>query len=190
MKVGVLALQGDFEAHQKALRAASNDVEAVQVRTREDLDSVDRLIIPGGESTTIGKLATQYDLIEPLRKRASDGMPIFGTCAGLIMCATHVTDGDQPLLGIIDMTVRRNAYGRQVDSFETDLEFKGFDDPIHAVFIRAPWVEEVGPEVEVLATHDDRVVAARHSHVLVAAFHPELTEDPRIHSMFLGLASP
>ncbi len=186
MRVGVLALQGDFQAHQRALRAADDDVEAVQVRTREDLEGVDRLIIPGGESTTIGKLAVQYDLVDPLRKRAEAGMPVFGTCAGLIVCARRVTDGDQPLLGIVDVTVRRNAFGRQVDSYETDLEFAGIGS-IHAVFIRAPWIEQAGPGVEVLAAHDGRPVAARQGSTLVCSFHPELTNDPRIHQLFLEI---
>jgi len=185
IKVGVLALQGDFEAHQKAVVRCG--AEAVQVRTREDLESVDRLIIPGGESTTIGKLATQYDLDEPLRKRARDGMPIFGTCAGLIVCAARITEGDQPLLGIIDITVRRNAFGRQVDSFETDLDFKGFEAPVHAVFIRAPWIESVGSSVEVLATYGGRPVAARSGGILVSSFHPELTGDSRMHKLFLEI---
>ena len=185
MHVGVLALQGDFEAHQRILNAAGAD--AVAVRTREELESVDRLVIPGGESTTIGKLAVQYDLVEPLRKRAHDGMPIFGTCAGLIVCATHVEGMDQPLLGVIDVTVRRNAFGRQVDSFETDLAFKGIDDPVHAVFIRAPWIERAGPDVEILAEYDGRPVAARQGRTLVCSFHPELTGDDRIHRLFLEL---
>lgn len=183
-RVGVLALQGDFEAHQKALHAAGAD--AIQVRTVSDLDAVERLIIPGGESTTIGKLATQYDLVEPLRKRAADGMPIFGTCAGLIVCAKNVVDGEQPLLGILDITVRRNAFGRQIDSFETDLDVLGIGT-VHAVFIRAPWIERTGPGVEVLAEHNGRPVAARQGTTLVSSFHPELTGDQRMHAMFLEM---
>lgn len=185
MRVGVLALQGDFEAHVRALARAG--AEPVVVRTREDLESVDRMVIPGGESTTIGKLATTYDLVEPLRKRAADGMPILGTCAGMIMCAKRITEGDQPLLAIVEVTVRRNAYGRQVDSFETDLSFKGLADPVHAVFIRAPWVEEVGPGVEVLAEHRERPVAARQGRILLCSFHPELTDDLRIHRLFMEI---
>lgn len=184
MRVGVLALQGDFAAHQRALSSAG--AEAVQVRTPQDLESVDRLVIPGGESTTIGKLATQNDLIDPLRKRAEAGMPIFGTCAGLIVCATSVVDGDQPLLGVIDLTVRRNAFGRQVDSFECTLDVRGIGD-MDAVFIRAPWIEEAGPGVEVLAEHRGRPVAARQGFVLVCSFHPELTTDSRLHRMFLEM---
>ncbi|HEX9695591.1 MAG TPA: pyridoxal 5'-phosphate synthase glutaminase subunit PdxT [Actinomycetota bacterium] len=187
-RVGVLALQGDFEAHQRILRAAG--AEAIAVRTREELESVDRLVIPGGESTTIGKLAADYDLIEPLRKRAEGGMPVLGTCAGLIVCARRIEGGmrgEQPLLGIVDVTVRRNAFGRQVDSFETDLDVKGIDSPVHAVFIRAPWIEQVGAAVEVLAQHGGRPVAARQGRVLVCSFHPELTGDERIHRLFLEL---
>ncbi|MCI0345623.1 MAG: pyridoxal 5'-phosphate synthase glutaminase subunit PdxT, partial [Chloroflexi bacterium] len=156
IKVGVLALQGDFEAHGTLLERAG--ASPVQVRTREELESVDALVIPGGESTTIGKLATSYDLVEPLRRRAESGMPILGTCAGMIVCARRITEGDQPLLGLVDITVRRNAYGRQVDSFETDLDVAGIG-AVRAVFIRAPWVEEVGPCVEVLASHRGHPVA-------------------------------
>jgi 5'-phosphate synthase pdxT subunit len=156
----------------------------VQVRTREELDSVDGLVIPGGESTTIATLATGYDLVEPLRKRAEQGMPILGTCAGMIVCANDVLDGE-PLLGLVDVTVRRNAYGRQVDSFETDLEVDGVG-PMHAVFIRAPWVEASGAGVEVLATHDGRPVVLRQAEVTLAAFHPELAGDDRLHRLALG----
>ena len=184
-KVGVLALQGDFEAHEKLLDLAG--ATAIQVRTAEELASVDALVIPGGESTTIGKLATDYDLVEPLRKRAESGMPILGTCAGMIVCAKRITEGDQPLLGIVDVTVRRNAYGRQVDSFETDLDVTGIGR-MHAVFIRAPWVEEVGPGVEVLASHRGHPVVLREGNVTLAAFHPELSGDDRLHRLALGLS--
>jgi 5'-phosphate synthase pdxT subunit len=183
-KVGVLALQGDFEAHERLLDRAG--ALPVQVRTPEELESVDALVIPGGESTTIGKLATEYDLVEPLRERAEAGMPILGTCAGMIVCAKRITDGDQPLLGIVDVTVRRNAYGRQVDSFETDLDVAGIGE-MHAVFIRGPWVDEVGPGVDVLATHRGHPVVLRQRSVTLASFHPELSGDDRLHRLALGL---
>jgi pyridoxal 5'-phosphate synthase pdxT subunit len=182
-RVGVLALQGDFEAHGLLLDRAG--FAAVAVRTRDDLESVEALVIPGGESTTIGKLATEFDLVDPLRKRAESGMPILGTCAGMIVCASRITEGDQPLLGIVDVTVRRNAYGRQVDSFETDLDVAGIGE-MHAVFIRAPRVEAVGPGVEVLATHRDHPVVLRRGNVILAAFHPELSGDDRLHRLALS----
>ena len=184
LKVGVLALQGDFEAHGKLLEGAG--ATPVQVRTPDELASVDALVIPGGESTTIGRLATTYELVDPLRDRAVNGMPVLGTCAGMIVCAQRITEGDQPLLGIVDVTVRRNAYGRQVDSFETDLDVAGVGD-MHAVFIRAPWVEEVGEGVEVLATHRGRPVVLRERNVTLAAFHPELSDDDRLHRLAFGL---
>jgi 5'-phosphate synthase pdxT subunit len=183
-RVGVLALQGDFEAHAKIL--AKTGAEAIPVRTREELDSVDALVIPGGESTTIGKLASDHDLVEPLRKRGEQGMPLLGTCAGMIVCAKRIAEGDAPLLGLVDIAVRRNAYGRQVDSFETDIEITGIGH-MRAVFIRAPWIEEVGSAVEVLARHDDRPVAVRQGSIVLAAFHPELAGDERLHRLTLGL---
>ena len=184
LKVGVLALQGDFEAHGKLLEDAG--ATPVQIRTADELASVDALVIPGGESTTIGKLATTYDLVQPLRERVSAGMPVLGTCAGMIVCAKRITEGDQPLLGIVDVTVRRNAYGRQVDSFETELDVASVGE-MHAVFIRAPWVEEVGPGVEVLATHRDHPVVLRERDVILASFHPELSGDDRLHRLAFGL---
>ena len=184
-RVGVLALQGDFEAHERLLERAG--AEPTQVRTREELESVEALVIPGGESTTIGKLATDYDLVEPLRKRAETGMPILGTCAGMIVCAKRITEGGQPLLGIVAVTVRRNAYGRQVYSFETDLDVTGIGE-MHAVFIRAPWVEKVGPGVEILASHRDHPVVLRQGNVTLASFHPELSGDDRLHRLALGLS--
>ena len=183
-RVGVLALQGDFEAHANLLEDAG--AEAVQVRTRDELESVDSLVIPGGESTTIGKLATDYDLVDPLRKRAEQGMAILGTCAGLIVCAKRIAEGDRPLLGLVDVAVRRNAYGRQVDSFETDLTIAGIGD-MRAVFIRAPWIEEAASSVEVLATYDGRPVVVRQGAITLAAFHPELAGDDRLHRLALGL---
>lgn len=182
MKVGVLALQGDFAAHAAIIREAG--AAASEVRTVEHLDAVDALVIPGGESTTIRKLAKQCGLIDPVIERARAGMPILGTCAGLIACATEIADGDEPIFPLLDITVRRNAYGRQVDSFETDLGFRGVGE-VRAVFIRAPVVECVGAGVETLAEHKGRPVAVRRANVLAIAFHPELTGDERIHRSFL-----
>lgn len=181
---GVLALQGDFEAHERVVRSIG--AETIQVRTPEDLESAERLIIPGGESTTITKLAIEHGLAESLRKRANGGMPIFGTCAGMIVCAARIADGDEPLIGIADLTVRRNAYGRQVDSFESTVEVTGVG-AVRAVFIRAPWVEETGPGVEILATHGNRPVAVRQDRVLLCSFHPELVGEDRLHRLFLSM---
>lgn len=182
MKVGVLALQGDFEAHGRILdRLGAHPVE---VRTPAELDSVDALVLPGGESTTIRIVATASGMLEPLRERARAGLPIFGTCAGMIVCARKIVDGDEPILGIVDMAVRRNAYGRQVQSFESDLEFAGAGT-VRAVFIRAPRIESVGSNVEVLARHGDEPVAVRQGAVMLVAFHPELTGDDRVHRVFL-----
>ena len=184
-RIGVLALQGDVREHTRAL--ASAGAEAVRVRTPAELDDVDGLVIPGGESTTIGKLLVTFGLLEPLRKRVHEGMPAFGSCAGMILLADRVLDGtaDQVGIGGIDMTVRRNAFGRQVDSWEGDVAFAG--EPLHAVFIRAPWVEECGSEVDVLARADDRIVAVRQGPLLATAFHPELTGDPRVHALFVSM---
>ena len=182
MKVGVLALQGDFEAHARAVRSAG--AEPFEVRTPSELASADALIIPGGESTTIRKLATDYGLLEPLRLRARDGLPIFGTCAGMIACARTITDGDETILGVVDIDVRRNAYGRQVQSFEADIDVVGIGE-MRAIFIRAPRVERYGQAVEVLATHGDEPVVIREGRIFLAAFHPELTDDDRLHRMFL-----
>jgi len=159
----------------------------VFVRTPDELDSVSCLCIPGGESTTIAKLARQHELVEPLRRRTQEGMPIFGTCAGMIVMAKGVRDGE-PLLSVMDIDVSRNAYGRQVDSFEADVDVSGIG-PVRAVSIRAPRVERIGPEVEVLAEHGDRPVLVRQGNVLAAAFHPEIAGDPRIHGVLLSLAS-
>ena len=188
--VGVLALQGDVAEHLRAL--ASADAEATPVRRPDELDRVEGLVIPGGESTTIWKLIDIFGLAEPLRKRIADGMPVFGSCAGMIMLADRLPDpaSGQQTLGGIDMTVRRNAFGRQVDSFETDLDIQGLGDrPFRAVFIRAPWVEETGPDVEVLATDPgtSRIVAVRQGQALATSFHPELTHDWRIHQMFVDM---
>ena len=182
MKVGVLALQGDFEAHASIVAAL--DAVPVEVRTRAELEGVDALIIPGGESTTIRKLAVRAGLIEPLRERAKSGMAILGTCAGLIACASEIADGDEPIIGCLDVTVRRNAYGRQVDSFETDIEVVGIG-AMHAVFIRAPRIERVGEDVEVLASHKGEPVVVRQGNIICSAFHPELTGDSHLHALAL-----
>ena len=188
MKIGVLALQGAFIEHEVVLKRLG--VEAVEVRLPKDLEGLDGVIIPGGESTTIGKLAVQYRLIEPLRDMARSGRAMWGTCAGLIFMAKDVRR-DQPLLGLMDVTVQRNAFGRQVDSFETDLEMKdiGGTRPFHGVFIRAPLIESVGPGVEVMARIEAAIVAARQSNLLVTSFHPELSGDDRVHQYFLTTLS-
>lgn len=189
MKVGVLALQGAFIEHEHRLQALG--AEAVEVRLPHDLEALDALIIPGGESTTIGKLATTYGLIEPLRQFASD-KPTWGTCAGMIFLARDIGIDRQPVLGLMDIRVNRNAFGRQVHSFEADLSITGLEGgPFHAVFIRAPVVTDVldgaNPPVQVLARlSDDRIVAVRQGHLLATAFHPELTDDLRLHSSFLS----
>ncbi len=183
--VGVLALQGDVREHLRSLAAL--DVAAVPVKRPGDLDQVDALVIPGGESTTIGKMAVRFELLGPLRTAIDGGKPVYGTCAGLILLAGAVTDGDQPLLGVLDVVVRRNAFGRQNESFEAELDVAGLTEPFHAVFIRAPWVEKVGSDVEVLAKMDDHPVMVRQGNILASSFHPELTEDGRIHQMLLDL---
>lgn len=183
--VGVLALQGDVREHSRMAAAAGG--EAAAVRLPADLEGVDALIIPGGESTAIGRLAVLYGMIDPLRRRIEDGLPVLGTCAGMIFLASGVTDGAQPQLGVLDMVVERNAFGRQNESFECGLEVEGWDEALHAVFIRAPLVDEVGPEVEVLAEHEGRPVLVRSGRVLAAAFHPELTGDLRLHRMLIGM---
>ena len=191
--VGVLALQGDVAEHLRALE--DSGARALPVRRLAELDAVDALVIPGGESTTMSKLLVAFDLLGPLAERVRDGMPVWGTCAGMILLARVVLDGrpDQHSLGAIDMTVRRNAFGRQVDSYEEDLEVVGLDAPFHAVFIRAPWVEEVGAGVEVLAragnTPDGPVVAVRSGHALATSFHPEVGGDGRLHRLFVDMAS-
>jgi len=186
VKVGVLALQGDVIEHRKVL--AGLDVEAPEVRTPEELAAVDGLIMPGGESTTIGKLMVRYKLDAAIRARVRDGMPVYGTCAGMILLAREARGGEPPLLRLMDITVLRNAYGRQVDSFEADLEIPAFGPPpLHAVFIRAPVIEAVGPGVEVVASLGGRPVLVRDRHLLVSAFHPELAPDDRVHRYFLEM---
>jgi 5'-phosphate synthase pdxT subunit len=191
VNIGVLALQGDVREHLSAL--AESDVLARPVRRPEELADVDALVIPGGESTTISKLAVTFGLLDPIRKRIADGMPVYGSCAGMIMLATTILDGrpDQESFQGIDMTVRRNAFGRQVDSFEGDVTIDEVGD-FHAVFIRAPWVEEVGGDVRVLGRVNDgpaagRIVAVRQGHLLATAFHPELTGDLRVHRYFVEM---
>jgi 5'-phosphate synthase pdxT subunit len=188
--VGVLALQGDVAEHLRALRDAG--ARAAAVRRPEELDAADGLVIPGGESTTIWKLLEIFELADLLRKRISGGLPVFGSCAGMILLASQLTDAasGQQVLGAIDMTVRRNAFGRQVDSFERELEIGAIGGPAyHAVFIRAPWVEATGDEAEILATEPatGRIVAVRQGPVLATSFHPELTEDRRIHQLFVDM---
>ena len=190
--IGVLALQGDTREHLAALRGAG--AEARTVRRRAELDAVDALVLPGGESTTMSLLLAEFGLLQPLRERLAAGMPAYGSCAGMILLAGEILDACEPgrracALGAIDMTVRRNAFGRQVDSFEEDIAFRGLDAPVHAVFIRAPWVERVGPEVEVLARAGDHVVAVRQGAVLATAFHPEVTGDRRVHELFVGIVA-
>jgi 5'-phosphate synthase pdxT subunit len=182
---GVLALQGAFAAHERAL--AEVGVATRQVRTPADLQQVDALVMPGGESTTMSRLLRTSGLFDDLKARLSDGMPVFGTCAGMILLAGDIVDGraDQESFGVIDISVRRNGYGRQIDSFETDLAVEGCVAPFHAVFIRAPKVEVAGPEVHVLASHEGVPVLARQGNVMVASFHPELTHDSRLHQMFV-----
>jgi 5'-phosphate synthase pdxT subunit len=207
VRIGVLALQGAFIEHEKILRRLR--VETAEVRLPEQMEGLDGLIIPGGESTTIGQVAQRWGLLEPIRALAQSGRPLWGTCAGMILMAKEVVDGKsgQPLLGLMDIAVRRNAFGRQVDSFEADLEVSMLEEPpfdraslgstrdrqsrpFHAVFIRAPLIERVGEEVEVLARlENETVVAARQRNLLVTAFHPELTDDDRFHRYFLDVGS-
>ncbi len=189
MKVGLLALQGAIGPHAEAL--CTLGATPVEVRTPDQLADVDALVVPGGESTTMSKLLDTSGLAQPLRDRLADGLPTFGTCAGMIVLARTVLDGraDQRSYDAIDVTVRRNAFGRQIDSFEADLAITGLDAPFHAVFIRAPFVEEVGDGVEVLASVDGHPVLCRQGPVLVSAFHPELTGDLRLHELFLTLIS-
>ncbi len=185
--IGILALQGAFRAHELSVRRLGADT--LQVRTPDDLDRVDALVMPGGESTTMSHLLTTSQLFDPIAKRLADDMPTFGTCAGMILLSTHLHDAreDQRSFACLDVDVRRNAYGRQVDSFEADLDVVGFDSPFHAVFIRAPRVERVGSGVDVLAEHDGVAVLVRQGAIMAASFHPELTDDSRIHERFLTM---
>jgi len=193
LRVGVLALQGDVREHLNSLSLLNVAVQ--KVRTVEELETVNALIIPGGESTTISMLAKRVGLMNPLRKFVQDKKAVYGSCAGMIMLANEILDGrkDQETIGGLDITVRRNAFGRQVDSFETDLKIKNLDQEFRAVFIRAPWVERIGSEVEVLASvktsdNKDHPVMVRQENLLATAFHPELTPDTRVHEYFVQMA--
>lgn len=186
MRVGVLALQGDFREHIAALHNLG--VDPVEVRLPADLDGLAALVLPGGESTTVGKLASRFGLMEPLRTAIDDGLPTLGTCAGMIFLAGSTTGRDQPQLGVLDVVIERNAFGRQVDSFEEDLEVAGFEAPMRAVFIRAPWIHKWGSEVEVLAESAGHPVVVRQGNIVATSFHPELTGDLRLHRLLLDLA--
>jgi 5'-phosphate synthase pdxT subunit len=186
VRFGVLALQGDVREH--AASAAAAGAEPVLVRLPSDLEGLDALAIPGGESTTIGKLADRYGLIEPLRRAITAGLPTLGTCAGMILLAAGTTEArPQVQLGVLDVVVRRNAFGSQVDSFEADLDVMGIAGPVRAVFIRAPWIEKLGAGVEVLAEVDGHPVMVREGNIVAASFHPELTGDPRVHRLMLQM---
>ena len=192
--IGVFALQGDVREHLRVLDSLG--ARAIGVRRLGELERCDGMVVPGGESTTMFKLARTFDLFEPIRQRIKEGMPVFGTCAGMIMLADRIEDGtpDQETLGGLDITVRRNAFGRQVDSFEGDLDFAGLDDPVHAIFIRAPWVEAVGDGVEVLGSVEagpaaGRIVAVRQGPLMATSFHPEVGGGSRIHEMFVELVA-
>ena len=195
-RIGVLALQGDFREHATCLKDAGA-VSVSLVKTPQDLQTVDALVIPGGESTAMSKLAIAFEILEPIRKRITDGMPVYGSCAGLIMLASKIIDGrdDQQTFGGLDITVRRNAFGRQVDSFEADLHAPEIgSENVRAVFIRAPWVEEFSDNVEVLARiesgeHKGAVVAVKQGNIVATSFHPELTNDLRFHKYFINLVN-
>ncbi|TBL67625.1 pyridoxal 5'-phosphate synthase glutaminase subunit PdxT [Paenibacillus thalictri] len=185
MKVGVLALQGAVAEHIRLLEAAG--AEGVVIKKIEQLSDIDGIVIPGGESTTIGKLMRRYGFIDALRDFSGQGKPLFGTCAGLIVLAKEIEGQEEAHLGLMDIKVARNAFGRQRESFETDLAIKGIDEHVRAVFIRAPLIEEVRDGVEVLAVYNDEIVAARQGHLLAASFHPELTDDHRMHAYFIDM---
>jgi len=185
MKIGVLAMQGAVAEHIRSVERCG--ASGVAVKKPEQLDELDGLIIPGGESTTIGKLMRTYGFIEAIRSFAAKKKPVFGTCAGLIVLAERISGGDEPHLGLMDITVERNAFGRQRESFEADLAVKGWERPVRGVFIRAPVIEQVGPGVDVLATYRDNIVAVRQEHLLGTSFHPELTDDTSMHEYFIGM---
>ena len=185
VKVGVLGLQGAFREHAQALEAAG--AEAIIIKKVEQLDEIDGLILPGGESTAMRRLIDKYDFMEPLRQFAQAGKPVFGTCAGLILLAGQVVDREEPHLGVMDLTVARNSFGRQRDSFEAALNIKDIGEDFIGVFIRAPHIVEVGENVEVLAMHNDRIVAARQGQFLGCSFHPELTDDARMAQYFVAM---
>ncbi|HBT19781.1 MAG TPA: pyridoxal 5'-phosphate synthase glutaminase subunit PdxT [Peptococcaceae bacterium] len=186
MKIGVLALQGAFREHSIMLDKLG--ASSTEVRKPEHLEGIDALVIPGGESTTIGKLMAEYGLLEPIREMGQKGLPILGTCAGMVLLADKIKGSDQPRIGLLEMEVVRNGFGRQVDSFEEELKIKALGEaPFRAVFIRAPYVERVGSSVEVLAAYGDRIVMVKKGKILACAFHPELTDDPRVHKYFLEI---
>lgn len=185
MKVGVLALQGAVAEHIRSISLAG--AEGVLIKKVEQLDGIDGLIIPGGESTTIGKLMRKYDFMDAIRQFSAQGKPIFGTCAGLIVLAERIQGDEEAHLKLMDITVARNAFGRQRESFETDLVVKGIDETVRAVFIRAPLILEVGAGVEILSTYKDEIVTARQGHLLAASYHPELTDDCRLHQFFVEM---
>ncbi|QAY67402.1 pyridoxal 5'-phosphate synthase glutaminase subunit PdxT [Paenibacillus protaetiae] len=187
MKIGVLALQGAVAEHIRSLEAAG--AEAVAVKQVEQLDELDGLVLPGGESTTIGKLMRKYNFIEAIQSFSKRGKPVFGTCAGLILLADRIEGQEEAHLHLMDMTVARNAFGRQRESFETDLDVKGIDEPVRGVFIRAPLIKEVGESVDVLSTYKGEIVTARQGHLLAASFHPELTDDYSLHAYFVKMAA-
>jgi len=185
MKVGVLALQGAFREHEKSLKSCG--VETCQVRLAENLKDIDALVIPGGESTTMIRLLVEYNLLDEVKKYAGQGMPIFGTCAGMVLLSKKIENSHQLTLGLMDTVVKRNAFGRQVDSFEADLDIKIFEKPYRAVFIRAPYISSVGQDVEVIAEYQEKIVMVRQNNLLAVAFHPELTSDKRVHEYFLSM---
>ncbi|UJF33301.1 pyridoxal 5'-phosphate synthase glutaminase subunit PdxT [Paenibacillus hexagrammi] len=185
IKIGVLALQGAVAEHIRSIELAG--AQGVVIKRTEQLQDIQGIIIPGGESTTIGKLMRTYGFIDALHQFSAENKPIFGTCAGLIVIAKEITGQPEAHLGLMDITVARNAFGRQRESFETDLPIKGIDEKVRAVFIRAPLIEKVGPNVEVLSTYNGQIVAAQQGHLLAASFHPELTDDYRLHRYFLDM---
>ncbi len=186
MRVGVLALQGDFREHAAVLERLGAEVRLVRIA--DDLAEVDALVIPGGESTAIGKLADWHGLVGPLRERIDAGLPTLGTCAGMIFLASSTVEGaEQVQLGVLDVVVRRNAFGRQVDSFEAEIPIVGLEDPVQGVFIRAPWIEKVGDGVEILAEVEGRPVMVRQGSIIATSFHPELTADGRLHTLLLDM---
>ena len=185
MKIGVLALQGAFREHEKSLKSCG--AETCQIRLPEHLEDIDALVIPGGESTTMIRLLLEYGLLDKIKERAEKGMPIFGTCAGMVLLSKKVEGSDQITLKLMDTVVKRNAFGRQVNSFEAGLDIEMFDTPYRGVFIRAPYIVSVGQGVEVLAKYQDKIVMVKQGNFLASAFHPELTEDNRIHKYFLSM---
>lgn len=185
MKIGVLALQGAVAEHIRSLQLAG--AEAVSVKRVDELDELDGIVIPGGESTTIGKLMRKYDFMDALKQFSAQGKPMFGTCAGLIVLAERIEGQEEAHLALMNMTVCRNAFGRQKESFETDLDIQGVPEPVRAVFIRAPLIESVGEGVDVLSVYNDEIVAARQQHLLACSFHPELTDDYRLHQYFVDM---